>query len=468
MKISYLCLSMSLVMTASIHAQFWVNSSLSDWEDVIEAVHEANANGNGTIVLQSRAMIPVDQPLPNITGIVSFEGNGATFEAVPGYNGIIVEIVSSGRLDLTDVYITGFKRGFDSEQDEVAGLFDNSGVLNLERVTIAKNKHLDGEFVESRPIILNRNQAFLNNTTLFSNDFNSYPAILNFSDLRVSNSTFSANCKRVLGCIRAALCSWGCAPGTFGSTVGSSTELANNLINESNEACELKGGLVDRGGNFAPGDWCGLDGGKNALRGRARFADFRNHGGFVPTFGLQPGSDAIDTGNNEFCSPTDARLAVRPVQGELNQEKKCDAGAYEYGGGFGNPDLLANGMNGLWFSRESDGHYVHVMRVSSDRIHVTWTAFDNTANQLWIYSVIDSAWLNDGYFSAPAYVNLNGLLIPGGAPEGSHVEEWGDIYLNFESCTKGTFKYRAHDPNIGSGEIQIERLAFIESVGCAD
>jgi hypothetical protein len=49
-----------------------------------------------------------------------------------------------------------------------------------------------------------------------------------------------------------------------------------------------------------------------------------SNGGFTKMRALQPGSAAIDTGNNATCAPKDQRGVKRP------QGPRCDMGAYEY------------------------------------------------------------------------------------------------------------------------------------------
>lgn len=186
----------------------------------------------------------------------------------------------------------------------------------------------------------------------------------------------------------------------------------------------------------------------------------------MPTVGLEPTSRAIDIAANEHCSATDARLASRPAQGRVGVEPACDAGAFELGGGFGNADLTVNGMNGLWYNAATDGHYVHVLRVSPDRVYINWTTFDQNANQLWLLAVATVA--NSNTLSATAYVNTGASLMPGGAPVGHTVEEWGEIELTFDDCLTGTFRYRANDTGFGEGQFGLDRLAYVEGGGCTN
>ncbi|GEM_PF-1835011 len=57
---------------------------------------------------------------------------------------------------------------------------------------------------------------------------------------------------------------------------------------------------------------------------------FANHGGFTPTFNLEPNSPAIDTGEYPAnCPAFDQRGYRRPVNGDYSGTAACDIGAYE-------------------------------------------------------------------------------------------------------------------------------------------
>lgn len=56
-----------------------------------------------------------------------------------------------------------------------------------------------------------------------------------------------------------------------------------------------------------------------------------DNGGFTLTHALQEGSPAIDTGSPTICPLTDQRGVTRPIDGDVDGDKRCDIGAYEYG-----------------------------------------------------------------------------------------------------------------------------------------
>ena len=443
------------------------SAGLSQWEDIAAAIDRINAGSAETVVLATRATISVTGPLPPVSGIVSIEGNGATLEPADTFRQPMLRVLEDARLEVRDLTVSGFVRELQDSNAGLFGLIDNSGHALFERVTMAANPRCE-DCGRGFPLVLNRGQMRMNNVTVYDNDTRVNAAVHNDGSLQIIHSTLAENRSIFVYCSLGP-CAQLARSSSLASTQTSRTELANVLIQDESHlahlpvSCWLEGEVVDIGGNRFADPVCA-----NVLStvpyDSVALGRLGDHGGLVPTVGLEPESVAIDAGLDDYCSANDARLAHRPVSGSILNEPRCDAGAFEFAGGFGNPDLAANGLNGLWFDREHDGHYVHVMRVSPDRVHLSWSAFDPGARQMWIYAVAGHE--GGTTLSAPAYINLDGQRLPGGAPDGSRVEPWGEITIEFETCTRGTFRYRANDPGIGEGEFQLDRLAFIEGGGC--
>lgn len=432
--------------------------NIQNYDELVEAVNLANVQGHGIARIAKNTVFEIDKPIPEISSDVVVEGNGVTFKAADGYHGGVFKIEDSGSLKMTDAYFTAFTGDYtESGFVNYDALIFNLGSLYLNRVTFAHNKS-PNDIYATISLLKNEGDGFLDNTTFYGNTGWSNAEIVNTGLLTILNSTIVKN----------ASFKWlrPIAPTSIKRVIETPdgvTKLGNTFLFNEASNCRPDAQYVDIGGTFDADGSCNYDPAVNQERWLGTFG---YHGGLVPTLGLEPGSGAIDAGNNDLCSATDARFANRPVSGSIHSEPKCDAGAFEYGGGFGNADLATNGMNGLWFSLASDGHYVHIMRVSPDRVYVNWTAFDDRANQMWIYAVAQS--VGETKFSATAYINEGGQLVPGGAPEGSAVNEWGSVEIEFGSCTVGALRYDALDSGIGSGEFQLDRLAFYEGGGCSD
>ena len=91
---------------------------------------------------------------------------------------------------------------------------------------------------------------------------------------------------------------------------------------------DCSGPIRSAGGNLASDNSCqfgrpGLDPG---LASRLR----RSQGSFTPVLALLAGSPAIDHGVGRSCPGRDQRGIRRPVDGDQDGRKLCDAGAFEY------------------------------------------------------------------------------------------------------------------------------------------
>ncbi|MBI1880070.1 MAG: hypothetical protein HYR94_17935 [Chloroflexi bacterium] len=69
--------------------------------------------------------------------------------------------------------------------------------------------------------------------------------------------------------------------------------------------------------------------GTDQLNVNPLLAALQDNGGATLTHGLQPGSPAIDRGDNGSCPATDQRNFSRPIDGDANGNAVCDVGAYE-------------------------------------------------------------------------------------------------------------------------------------------
>lgn len=453
--------ALAVLLSTNASIGFSGHSTVSDQAELKAAIEGANFLGSGTIQLSSRLAIVVDHPLPTITGNVILEGNGAVIRSETDYQGALLKISENGQLKMSELTVTGFDREDVSQPAGFLGLVDNRGTLQLSNVTFSENPMCGHPCQESLPILHSSGTAHIDSVTFYKNRTAKRENVINCGEMRIVNTTFAENSAGMRLGVATVLSP---IPGAISSCEDSETQFGNTLLHGGSGTCGLLKTVTDLGGNFDSDDLCGFDPDISLLNGFADLGPFGLHGGLVPTVALEPGSGAIDIGVNEVCSAMDARTARRPVRGLLGNEVKCDAGAFEYGGGFGNSDLSVNGMNGLWFDLASDGHYIHVMRVSSNRVYINWTAFDHNADQMWIYAVAETA--AEKAFSATAYINLGNQLVTGGAPIGHQVEEWGRIEIEFADCTSGLFKYKAFDSVIGEGQFNLDRLAFYEGGGC--
>lgn len=205
---------------------------------------------------------------------VTFANNTATFGG-GAYNGLGMDIVGA-------VF-------YGNTSTTTGGGLDNGGDATLTNVTFSDNVSPEGGGVFSDGSV-----RFFNATLAYNN----VAIFLGGGEARLKNtiiaySTSGVNCDKRVG-----------SPATF-------TTLGNNL--EDIDTCSLLGGI----------DLIGV----NPLLG-----PLQDNDGPTLTHALLNGSPAIDSGDTPYCPPLDQRNRLRPADGDGDEFKACDIGAFELNG----------------------------------------------------------------------------------------------------------------------------------------
>jgi hypothetical protein len=210
------------------------------------------------------------------------------------------------------------------------------------------------------------------------------------------------------------------------------------------------------GGNIFSDNSCGYNAATDHIVTDAGLADYGNHGGVVGTLALNFNSPARSAGLAANCAATDARGVARG-------STHCDAGAYEFGGGYG--QLGASGISGIYYDAAHDGHYVTVQNLDSGGALVIWNTFNKAGKAAWVYGVGTVS--GNTVHVANVSQNLGGVLQPGGVVLGSNETAWGSFDFTATNCLSATLKYQSANPLFGSGTITLTRLAFVEGLDCS-
>jgi len=166
-------------------------------------------------------------------------------------------------------------------------------------------------------------------------------------------------------------------------------------------------------------------------------------------------SPAVDSANAEWCD-SDSLLNDGRFRGE-----GCDRGAVETH----RVTLGEGGINGLYFNPEADGHYVQVLQTDFLTL-VIWNTFDLDGNPVWVYG---TGQLVDGRsVIAETSVNRGAMVLPDTPVPDAETEYWGTLQLEMTDCGNGAIAFDSVDPDFGSGQFPIERLAYIKQLGCVD
>jgi len=322
---------------------------------------------------------------------------------------------------------------------------ENSGTLVLESVSLSDEGfgysgigELGGGFIGNNGNVILRNASIVNSTNYFG-------ALLQ-GNVEISHSTIVNS--QTYG------------TSVLGSTYGTITVANSVIANSGGSVCynsaDAPSQFVSRGGNIISDTSCGFSASNDHVVADPRLLDFGTHGGVVGNAALNYDSPAIGNGLAANCEATDARGLARG-------QDKCDAGAYEVGGGDGK--LSATGMSGLYFNASNNGHYVSIQRLYGNDALVIWNTFDQHGTPAWLYGVGTVS--GDKIHVDQVAQNVGGTLHAGGAVTGATPTLWGTFDVDLSDCYTASLSYSSPLSQFGSGSTSLQRLAFLDGVNCA-
>lgn len=222
---------------------------------------------------------------------------------------------------------------------------ENDGTLNVTNSTFSDNESSWGGGINlsaNTPIAIIASSTFTGN-----NGINTGGGINVFAgEITITNSTFSAN----TGHLGAAL-SNNDTMSVINSTIISNTTdtgsgsvrryggtltLVNSIVSADLGAANCSGTITDGGNNLEDADDCSFSAATSLTNTNPMLAPLADNGGPTLTHAPQPGSPAIDAGDNSTCAAApvnnlDQRGMTRPVDGDADSTDTCDIGAYEAG-----------------------------------------------------------------------------------------------------------------------------------------
>ena len=386
----------------------------------------------------------------NVAGNISIDGAGAQMQIAAGTTQIAV--AGTGTLTVHNLNFVGVK------QTSIAGaikatlpqpnfiyivppLIQNGGYLSLDAVSISA-----GSFFSSVSggggILSSGGHTDMNNVSIVNNNFDLAGYELFDGDIAISQSTIANN------------------SGAYAAFRSGPATMANSIVATATGAtiCTsgFGGNVVSGGGNITTDASCAFNGTGDHVVANAGLGDFGTHGGVVDTLALNNDSPAVGNGIAANCAATDARGVAR---GSV----ACDSGAYEFGGGQGK--LGVSGMTGLYYNPAYNGHYVSVQRLGTNLALVIWNTFDQAGRPAWVYGV---GTISGTTIQIPQVAeNVGGILHPGGAVTGETPTLWGSMTLDLSNCRAAQLSYQSILPLFGSGSINLQRLVFIDDLGCS-
>ena len=173
-------------------------------------------------------------------------------------------------------------------------------------------------------------------------------------------------------------------------------------------------------------------------------------------------SPAVDSIESELC-PTDHLLhrEGRSTDGNADGIPNCDMGAVEL-----QPVHLVNGgINGVYFNPDADGHYISIIDNPYNTL-IMWNSFDQDGNQYFVHGTGEL--VQGRSVVADAYINVSGSTSPEGEIVPAQELHWGTLEVDMTSCNEGTLAFSSDFPEVGSGQVRLERLVFVKQLGCVD
>jgi hypothetical protein len=127
---------------------------------------------------------------------------------------------------------------------------------------------------------------------------------------------------------------------------------------------------------------------------------------------------------------------------------------------------IDSGYSGAWFNPNQSGHGFTLDVLAPDHALVYWFVYDGQGNQMWL--IVDGA-ISGSHISGPAYIT-KGMHFGSFNPKDNQNQLWGNVALDFTSCSSGTMSWQTSYVLNGftftSGSSPISRLSAIGGLKC--
>jgi len=282
----------------------------------LDVIHDLTLDGAGarSTVIDAAG---IDRAFQVLSGVhLTVSGISVTGGFVQGEGG---GILSAGPLTVSDSSFYG--NVADPSNVGEGGAIRATNTLAITGSTLANNLAYNGGAIEA-----NGNTTTISDTTISGNRAGNITENgdgggidLGFGSLTITNSTIADNIEYAGS---------GEGGGINGPATLNNTILTGNLAYDAGNPTDppvvdnCNGAETSVGHNVENGTTCGLNG-PGDQQADPLLGPLQDNGGPTDTRGLQPGSPAIDHGDNSGCPATDQRGVARP------QGASCDVGAYE-------------------------------------------------------------------------------------------------------------------------------------------
>lgn len=257
----------------------------------------------------------------------TISGNTASFEGGGIYT-------TSGTLAVTNSTISG------NNAVKAGGIFNWLCTVTVTNSTISGNTATQGDLPGG---IYSYGWLTVTNSTITGNVGGTGGGINSYGWLTVTNSTISSNLAANAGggiankngggighslTVINSTITGNSAPNGGGIYSEVTATLSNTIVAKQTVGADCAGAITSGGHNLESGTSCGFTGAGDLQNTNPLLGTLADNGGLTQTMALQPGSPAIDAGDNAICAAApvnsiDQRSYSRPAGAT------CDIGAFE-------------------------------------------------------------------------------------------------------------------------------------------
>ncbi len=123
---------------------------------------------------------------------------------------------------------------------------------------------------------------------------------------------------------------------------------------------------------------------------------------------------------------------------------------------------LPGGISGHWYNPEQSGHGITLLLVQPDFAQAVWHVYDPDGNPL---TLVVEGDVSGHAIQGTAYAP-RGMRFGDFDPADKEVSVWGEVSIEFTSCSRAELSWDADDPAYGEGAMQLHRLAGIVGSDC--
>lgn len=128
--------------------------------------------------------------------------------------------------------------------------------------------------------------------------------------------------------------------------------------------------------------------------------------------------------------------------------------------------VLNPSVSASWYDPAQSGHGVMIHMLDRFSVWVCWYTFDGDGDPAWICGLGRASVPTPTLRIEEAFVMEGGAFPPDFDPDAVELVPWGQIDIEFSSCTEGTLRWTTDAPGYTNGEMPLRRLTSLWDNPC--